>query len=314
MGKGFLFFAFSCCILVLSIINLSIGPVVNKVVGKTNFGPDEVSWGTANVARYKDLKDRMDNEDQKNRIQSVIDALERLKGMHDMEYTSFIFDIVIGFVCSLLGLFHLFDIKKEEFASKTGLIGFICGIVGFTLSFVYVIFNGMVFTSNYSRVMERESDGHFAERIGNTANKYICITSHEKYDAFSGHAKFSDLNKKQYNYKKNFYGDDFDRSCICEGPLSQCFDDNSLKVSTCESDVSGADCKYIYARAIKVNENKDICDRFLTTLILSLVVCLANIGLALFGFLLFRTPGNIQINSEIITFRHKTSSQPPLKI
>ena len=39
-------------------------------------------------------------------------------------------------------------------------------------------------------------------------------------------------------------------------------------------------------------ENKDLSDRFLTTLILSLIVCLANIGLALFGFLLFRTPGD----------------------
>ena len=294
MGKGFLFFAFSCCILVLSIINLSIGPVVNKVVGKTKIGNDIVAWGTANVARYKDLKDDMDDQDIKNRIQSVIDALERLKGMHDMEYTSFIFDIVIGFVCSLLGLFHLFDIKKEEFASKTGLIGFICGIVGFALSFVYVIFNGMVFTSNYSEVMERESDGHFAERKG---SEYYCITSHDKYDAFSGHAKFSDLNKKQYNYEKNFYGDDVNPNCICEGPLSHCIDDNPFTLSTstphdCESDVSGANCQYIYADAIKVNKNKDIFDRFLTTLILSLVVCLANIGLALFGFLLFRTPGD----------------------
>ena len=125
-----------------------------------------------------------------------------------MEYTSFIFNIVIGFVCSLLGLFHLFDLKKEEFASKTRLIVFICGIVGFALSFVYVIFNGLVFTSKYSNVMERESDGYFAERKG---NKYICIASHRKNDAFSGYAKFSDLNKKQYNYEKNFYGDDFDR-------------------------------------------------------------------------------------------------------
>ena len=39
-------------------------------------------------------------------------------------------------------------------------------------------------------------------------------------------------------------------------------------------------------------ENKDLSDRFLTTLILNLIVCLANIGLALFGFLLFRTPGD----------------------
>ena len=67
MGKGFLFFAFSCCILVLSIINLSIGPVVNKVVSEIKIGSDEVAWGTANCARYKDLKDDEDDEDKKNK-------------------------------------------------------------------------------------------------------------------------------------------------------------------------------------------------------------------------------------------------------
>ena len=66
MGKGLLFFAFSCCILVLSIINLSIGPVVNKVVGETDFGSDEVQWGTANCAKYKDSKEDEDDDDKKN--------------------------------------------------------------------------------------------------------------------------------------------------------------------------------------------------------------------------------------------------------
>ena len=50
---------------------------------------------------------------------------------------------------------------------------------------------------------------------------------------------------------------------------------------------------YIHNPAIDTSiSNKDISDRFLTALILSLIVCLANIGLALFGFLLFRTPGD----------------------
>ena len=66
MGKGLLFFAFSCCILVLSIINLSIGPVINKVVVETNIGSDEVEWGTANCAKYKDSKDSTDDNDKKN--------------------------------------------------------------------------------------------------------------------------------------------------------------------------------------------------------------------------------------------------------
>ena len=51
-------------------------------------------------------------------------------------------------------------------------------------------------------------------------------------------------------------------------------------------------CKNLYAPIENEIKNKDISDRFLTALILSLFVCLANIGLALFGFLLFRTPGD----------------------
>ena len=297
MGKGFLFFAFSCCILVLSIINLSIGPVVNKVVSEIKIGSDEVAWGTANCARYKDLKDDADDESKKNSIQSAIDACERVKGMHDMEYTSFIFDIVIGFVCGLLGLFHLFELKKE-FVPKTGLIGLVCGIVGFALSFVYVIFNGLVFTGKYSDVVERESDGYFAERKGSSGTIYNCIASYDKEDVFSGFAKFSDLNKKQYNYKKDFYGDDFDSDCICDDISKLCSKGESFDAAThatnynCENSVADGTCKYIYYRAEEENIYKDIFDRFLTTLILSLVVCLANIGLALFGFLLFRTPGD----------------------
>ncbi len=79
MGKGFLFFAFSCCILVLSIINLSIGPVVSKVVGKTKVARSEpeLEWDTPNCARLRDMKDDSDDDDQKKYIQPAIDACER---------------------------------------------------------------------------------------------------------------------------------------------------------------------------------------------------------------------------------------------
>ena len=50
-------------------------------------------------------------------------------------------------------------------------------------------------------------------------------------------------------------------------------------------------CPYLYVNEQDDITNQDVFDRFLTTLILSLVVCLANIGIALFGFLLFKTPG-----------------------
>ena len=89
-----------------------------------------------------------------------------------MEYTSFIFDVVIGFICSLIGLLHLFDIKKD-FVSNTGLIGLICGIVGFVLTLVYEIFNVIVFTSKCSSVVERDEDGVFA--IQSSGTTYKCL-------------------------------------------------------------------------------------------------------------------------------------------
>ena len=42
----------------------------------------------------------------------------------------------------------------------------------------------------------------------------------------------------------------------------------------------------------RLNRKPATINRFFTALILSLIVGLANIGLALFGFLLFRTPGD----------------------
>jgi hypothetical protein len=213
--------------------------------------------------------------------------------MHDMEYTAFIFDIVIGFVCGLIGLLHLFDLKKD-FVSNTGLIGLICGIIGFVLTFVYVIFNGIVFTSKYSGVPERDGDGIFAEATS-TAGDFKCL-NYDKEDYYWGFAKFSDLNKKQYNYKHDFY-DDNAKACEDDGndDVKEC-DGTENKPETFTATGSTvqttANCKYIYAKAEDGIENKDIFDRFLTALILSLVVCLANIGLALFGFLLFRTPGD----------------------
>ena len=135
MSKGLIFFCCSCAILLFSIINLSVGPIVSKRV--------KGDWGTLNCEKAKDDYDKVkDLDDPNNRHKYeeewIMYAFQRLKAMHDMEYTSFIFDIVIGFVCGLLGLLHLFELKKE-FVPKTGLIGLGCGIVGFVLSFIYVV-------------------------------------------------------------------------------------------------------------------------------------------------------------------------------
>ena len=220
-----------------------------------------------------------------------------------MEYTSFIFDIVIGFVCGLLGLLHYLDLKKE-FVSKTGLIGLGCGIVGFVLTFVYVVYNGIVYTSYGNNEYKRDSNGAFAEWKG---NHYECFYYDEPENYHSKYAKYSDLIQKQYNYDKDLKHE-FDsltseaHNCKSDSYSSTYTTDiddcakneyirqNNQKTYTVGSETKN--CKYLYVQnAIDEVENKDLSDRFLATLILSLFVCLANIGLALFGFLLFRTPG-----------------------
>lgn len=285
MGKGLLFFCCSCCILVLTIINLSVGPIVNNVVSDPYNNGD---LGTQNCEYYKDQKDIASTDGDKEKFQSLIDMCTRTKGMHDMEYTAFIFDIVIGFICGLIGLLHLFDLKKD-FVSNTGLIGLICGVIGFVLTLVYVIFNGIVFTSNYADDYERDGDGVFAEQVTAGVSKYKCLYYDDSGNNFAGKAKFSDLNKKQYNYKHKFY----------EGIDLNCRDSSSNSwIRYCAthpefiSSSPPTTCTKLYAYEIEEIKNKDIFDRFLTVLILSLVVCLANIGLALFGFLLFRNPGD----------------------
>ena len=297
MSKGLIFFCCSCAILLFTIINLSVGPIISGKVGHdTNYdifseNPlDEYYWGTANCEYYKDKYD----EAKSTVLDDILkytwgwykDECIRKKAMHDMEYTSFIFNAVIGYVCATLGLLHLFDVKKE-FVSKTGLIGLGCGIVGFVFSFVYVILNGLVYTTYYDSdggnfILKRDSDGVFAEKKG---GQFECIYFDSEYNYHALIAKYSDLIQKQYNYDKDLFESYQKIASTCKkNPLSVCGPDGKI------ASIPGCDKLYVndYQNGVT---NKDISDRFLTTLILSLFVCLANIGLAIFGFLLFRTPG-----------------------
>ena len=191
------------------------------------------------------------------------------------------------------------------------MIGIICGVIGFVLTFVYVIFNGLVYTTVYAMkenngnigfILKRDGDHAIAEKDG---DNYKCLYFDNQYNFLSIYAKFSDLGKKQYNYDKDIIKD------YTTDQIRNCIDDNSVgssyivdKCARKENLISGTDisnnyktnnCEMIYIRRSLLEsgiENKDLSDRFLTTLILSLFVCLASIGLALFGFLLFRTPGD----------------------
>ena len=292
MGKGILFFCCACFILVLTIVNLSIGPIISgrfsgsnvHINGGTNFNPTS-DLGTLNCQAAKDdIDDYQGNDDEvkKNTVEYVYDACQRLKGMHDMEYTSFIFDIVIGFICGLLGILHIFEVKKD-FVSNTGLIGLICGVIGFVFTLVYVIFNGLVYTTVYSDEYKKDGDYKFAEKSG---SQMKCFYYEEK-NPYAIYAKIKDLGKKQYNYDSDF-------SIALDG-FGSCKESSPNYIASCaiQETFPGTSCdSFFYAHQETGIDNKDLSDRFLTSLILSLFVCLASIGLALFGFLLFRTPGD----------------------
>ena len=293
MNKGLIFFCCACVILLFTIINLSIGPIVSYTTGR--------SWGTLNCAimsdNYDDKKGKspgLTDDQKKYYWQRPIDECNNKKAMHDMEYTAFIFDIVIGFICGLLGLLHFFDLKKD-FIPKTGLIGFICGIIGFIFTFVYLILNGLVYTnygpynsstgspSFYSSYIKADSDGAFAEKEG---SKYKLIYFDKKENYYALFTTFSDFGKKQYNYDRDMYkAHQTDSSCYLREYIS--YDANGYITSP---SISNTNCKKLYIIPTTGISYKDISDRFLTALILSLFVCIANIGLALFGFLLWKSP------------------------
>ena len=291
MNKGLIFFCCSCCILLLTTINLCIGPIISGNVGS--------SWGILNCAErndiYKEDKDNgIPNDVLKYGSKWRLDECKRKKGMHDMEYTAFIFDIVIGYVCGLLGLLHYFELKKD-FVEITGLIGLICGGIGFILTFVYVIFNGLVYTHYYDdngSPYKTNGDGAFAEWKG---DKYECFYFDKLENTHALLAKYSDLIKKQYNYNK-----DLRKSLTEDLSVSGCIrtvncgTDGYRPTIETYPDSSGAqqNCKFLYSNqnlGYIGDSNKDKSDRFLTVLILSLFVCLANIGLIIFGFLMAKT-------------------------
>ena len=79
------------------------------------------------------------------------------------------------------------------------------------------------------------------------------------------------MGDKQYNYDSKLY--------------KTYHNDGACKTISCG-------CEYCYTEPPTVyTENKDLHDRWLTTLILSIFIVVCNIGLLIFGFLLFKSSG-----------------------
>ena len=282
MSPGANFFIASCAILIFSVINLSIGPSINNT---TN-----VNWALLNCEELEHKLDdlKRDNPDlpeaQINQLESSIRMCHNMKAMYNMEFTSFIFNIVIAFVCVLLGLYGL----QKETIPKTGYIGIGCGVVGLILTLVYVILNGIVYTNYFfDGIYKVDGDGAFAEydqKIGG----YECFY-YKKDDYLAIYAKFCDLIKSQYNYdydlKKSFENDPAKSGSGCR----QVYPDDCILKDYIFGNYTynNKRCPKLYYKKLYTDyKNYDLSARFLTVLLLSIIILLCYCGLIFSGFML----------------------------
>ena len=281
------FFVCACTILVFTIINLSLGPCINSTVKTIS----RESWALNNCAKeeddYESAKERNPNmsDDKKEEYEKSIRECKNKKAMHNMEYTSCIFNVVISFICILLGIHGL----QKELIPKTGMIGMGCGVVGFILTFVYVIYNGVVSTNYYPNPnYKTDGKGAFAEFDG---NKYKCFYFKKKGDTDALYAKYADLVKSQYNYNKDlddeFKKEGLKKSCeATKDTVLSCAKDEYI-TSTKKHD--GKQCPYLYYHYGYTDyNNRDIGSRFLTLLILSIFILLCYCGLIFSGFMIMK--------------------------
>ena len=271
MNHTLFFLCFSLGILVLSVIVVCISPVINNA----RKGSWKISsWRNLNCERYADLEKSENvklDDIQKYRRQKNL--CYKKKAMHDLEYASLVLDIVLGFVCVNLSLLHYFNVGKD-FEKKTGLIGLVTGIVCFIITLVYICYNGDVFNNDVAyddtdRITKLFPNGALCKKVDSS---FIPVYYGEK-DPDSQYIKYKDLGKKQYNYDSKYYKTYLDTPSSCKGTSCS---------ASCGED-------YYFYDASPSNENKDLYDRWLTTLILTIIIDICCVGLSVFGFLLFKS-------------------------
>jgi len=310
--KKTLFLIFSAAIVIFTIISICCAPIINGVLIESH------EWKTENCQKesdyYKSLKDSDADDDSLKAQKKILNQCNRHKAMYGLEYSSLILDVVLGFICLILGLLHYFDVAKP-FEKVTGIIGLATGICGFVLTLVYICYSCYIFTNEKApndydngfdddnsgtgigdSIIKMNEKGGFAKKVGN--GEYECLY-YKKGKQEPLLATYSDLGKKSYNYeKKRHYPGSDDEFDDCEvspfTALSTCMNQKKFTLSDLGASSSiTRDCKYIYITYIANGfGNKYLFDRWITTIIFSCFTIVCCIGLAIFGFLLFKSDGS----------------------
>ena len=289
--KKTLFLVFSGAIVIFTIISICCAPIINGDI------IDADSWKNDNC-KLKEDEYKLNKNDANKKAKNLCN---RRKAMYGLEYSSLILDVVLGFVCTILGLLHYFDVAKP-FEKVTGIIGLATGIVGFVMTLVYICYSGYIFTkdtaksfdSNYGfnsdhYLLKLDKDGAFAE-WDNGQSKYKCLF-YKSGKADSIYAKYNDLGKRQYNYEKKRHYDKDSKYNNCEiSTYTLC---DSGEYFSEPALINHNNCPSLYLDSTSLTfENKYVFDRWVTTFIFSCFIAACCIGLAIFGFLLFKSDGS----------------------
>jgi len=330
--KNLIFLCVSTAITIFTVIVLNNAPIINYLAG--------TSWYDESCQRYVDLhkyyKDKtpaqigstygVSNEDDKKEWLDLLkegkNKCYRNKAMVGLEYTSFNFNVVFGFTCALLGLFNY--LKIGNLGKIVGLIGLGSGIIGFVLTLVYIIYNGIIFTKDvdgksfinvqykYSSVSNKiRADGAFA-KWDDSKKGYVCIY-YDKDNEDSFYSTYSDYGNIHLNYRSKDKYPEQEKNYKFIG----CAPGSTYSYATCkildETDNLGqtkykyyetyenqaaqknekGECDYLYYSSGSNNNSKrNIYDRWVITIVLGCFIFVLDIGLAIFGFLIFKDGGS----------------------
>ena len=274
-----LYFCMAGGILLFSVIVVNIAPAINNLDDIQDWSQESCkAWAD----RIKYFKDNKIPDEEIDPIRREKTRCERKQAMVGLEFTALNCNLVFGFICALLGFFLFFNIGDVgKIASFAGLGA---GIVGFVLTFVYVIESGLVF-NDFAYIDDKfpriDSDGVWAEWDG---SKYKCKYLKEKKQE-SFYVRYSDLGNKFLRYNKDIqFGEKYKivKKCtrndydLCSKEVQETYSDDG-ETKNCD--------KLYYYENTRENYYKIIYDRWLTTIILSCIIFILDIGLALFGFL-----------------------------
>jgi len=355
--KNLIFLCIASAIFIFSVISLNVAPTINGLVGKgkykMNGDLDSSNYGWADYPCsyysnfYNENKDKSvdeghwTNEEDKEYYLDLIkegknNCLKK-QAMIGLEYSSFNINVIFSFICAIFGILLY---SGNNIGKIVGLIGLGTGVIGFVLTFIYIIYSGIIFNNDVvdkkydiitgdpyaNSYVSTKSDGAF---IKWKDDKYVCIyySKNNKDKLYRKYSDYENMNLNYYHfdsknkdddyYKYNWAGSSTNSGCSyylesytgifawneCK-KLDERTSRSKLKI-TDENGNEKGECDKIYllpyttTSVPTTNEKRKLYNYWVTTIVFGCFIFVLDIGLAIFGFLIFKdskgTPGAVPI-------------------